>query len=124
MNDKQRVDTALVRRGLAAEPRKGAGADMSGNVYLREVKVLKPSETIGPEDELTVKRRPPLRGPRGVKLEKALSSFTSSGGMTRWTSARRRAALRTCCSAAARAACSPWTWGTASWTGSCATTRA
>ncbi len=76
MNDKQRVDTALVRRGLAPSREKAQALIMSGNVYLREVKVLKPSETIGPEDELTVKVPPhPYVGRGALKLEKALSIF-------------------------------------------------
>ncbi|MCE5343613.1 MAG: TlyA family RNA methyltransferase, partial [Eubacteriales bacterium] len=76
MSDKQRVDTALVQRGLAASREKAQALIMSGNVYLREVKVLKPSEQIAPEDELTVKAPPhPYVGRGALKLEKALKVF-------------------------------------------------
>ncbi len=76
MSDKQRADVALVARGLAASREKAQALIMSGSVYLREVKVLKPSETIAPEDELTV-RAPehPYVGRGALKLEKALRVF-------------------------------------------------
>lgn len=76
MSDKQRADVALVARGLAASREKAQALIMSGNVYLREVKILKPSETIAAEDELTV-RAPehPYVGRGALKLEKALRVF-------------------------------------------------
>ena len=76
MRDKQRADVVLVVRGLAASREKAQALIMSGNVYLREIKVLKPSEPIAPEDELTV-RAPehPYVGRGALKLEKALRVF-------------------------------------------------
>ena len=76
MNDRRRADVALVERGLAASREKAQALIMSGNVYLREVKILKPSETVLPEDELTVKApEHPYVGRGALKLEKALRVF-------------------------------------------------
>ena len=44
MSDYQRVDVALVERNLAPSREKAQALIMSGHVYIREVKVLKPSE--------------------------------------------------------------------------------
>ena len=50
---------------------------MSGVVYIREQKVMKPSETLAGDDEITVRDAKPYpyvsRG--GLKLEKALKRF-------------------------------------------------
>lgn len=84
MSDRQRVDLALVSRGLATSREKAQALIMSGNVYLREVKVLKPSELVTPEDELTVKAPAhPYVGRGALKLEKALRVFNvDPAGMT------------------------------------------
>ncbi len=76
MNNKQRVDTALAERGLAPSRERAQALIMSGCVYLREVKVLKPSQTVTPQDELIV-RAPehPYVGRGALKLEKALKVF-------------------------------------------------
>ena len=76
MSDKQRVDTALVQRGLVSSREKAQALIMSGNVYIREVKVQKPSETVTPEDELII-REPehPYVGRGALKLEKAIRVF-------------------------------------------------
>ncbi|HNW86162.1 MAG TPA: TlyA family RNA methyltransferase [Candidatus Limiplasma sp.] len=76
MNDKQRIDLALTERGLAASREKAQALIMSGCVYIREQKVLKPSEKVSPEDELTVKGpEHPYVGRGALKLEKALQVF-------------------------------------------------
>ena len=76
MSDKQRVDVAMVARGLAASREKAQALIMSGNVYIREVKVLKPSETVTDEDALTVKApEHPYVGRGALKLEKAIRVF-------------------------------------------------
>ena len=76
MSDKQRVDQALVERGLAQSREKAQALIMSGNVYIREVKVLKPSEKVAAEDELLVKAPEyPYVGRGALKLEKALRVF-------------------------------------------------
>ena len=46
MSDKLRVDQALVRQGLAPSREKAQALIMAGQVYRREVKVLKPSEKV------------------------------------------------------------------------------
>jgi 23S rRNA (cytidine1920-2'-O)/16S rRNA (cytidine1409-2'-O)-methyltransferase len=76
MSDKQRVDAAMVARGLAQSREKAQALIMSGDVYVREVKVLKPSEKVTDGDELTV-RAPehPYVGRGALKLEKALKVF-------------------------------------------------
>lgn len=76
MGEKQRADVALVERGLADSREKAQALIMAGLVYVREVKVLKPSEKIGPEDELRVKGQPhPYVGRGALKLDKALRCF-------------------------------------------------
>ena len=76
MAAKQRADVALVTRGLAASREKAQALIMSGHVYIREVRVAKPSEPVLPEDELLV-RMPehPYVGRGALKLEKALRVF-------------------------------------------------
>jgi len=84
MSDKQRADTALVARGLAPSREKAQALIMSGNVYVRECKVVKASEKIAESDELTV-RAPehPYVGRGALKLEKALQVFgVDPSGMT------------------------------------------
>lgn len=76
MSDKQRVDLALVERGLAPSREKAQALIMSGNVYIREVKVLKPSEQVSQADALMVKApEHPYVGRGALKLEKALRVF-------------------------------------------------
>lgn len=76
MSDKVRVDVAMVQRGLADSREKAQALIMSGNVYIRQVKVLKPSEKVTDTDELIVKAPAhPYVGRGALKLEKALSAF-------------------------------------------------
>ena len=76
MSDKQRVDIALVERGLVQSREKAQALIMSGNIYIREVKVLKPSEQVTQTDELNVKApEHPYVGRGALKLEKALRVF-------------------------------------------------
>ena len=76
-SDKQRVDVALVARGLASSREKAQALIMSGNVYLREVKILKPSEMVAPADTLSVKTpEHPFVGRGALKLDKALRVFS------------------------------------------------
>lgn len=76
MSDKERVDVALVARGLAESREKAQALIMSGNVYIRQVKVQKASEKVTEADELNV-RAPehPYVGRGALKLEKALKVF-------------------------------------------------
>ena len=55
MSDRERADTALVRRGLAASREKAQAMIMAGEVYAGERKINKSSEMIGPEEQLTVR---------------------------------------------------------------------
>ena len=78
MADKARADVTLVALGLAPSREKAQALIMSGSVYLREVKVLKPSELIAQADEgaLTVRApQHPYVGRGALKLEKALRVF-------------------------------------------------
>ena len=52
MTEKERVDAALVSRGLFPSREKAQAAIMAGQVYIGERKVLKASETVKPEDAL------------------------------------------------------------------------
>ena len=76
MPERTRADVALVERGLAASREKAQALIMSGAVYMREVKVLKPSTPVTPEDPLLVKSNANPYVSRGaLKLEKALRKF-------------------------------------------------
>lgn len=76
MSDKIRVDQALVQRGLADSREKAQALIMSGSVYIREVKVLKPSEKVTADDDLLVKGPAhPYVGRGALKLEKAVDVF-------------------------------------------------
>lgn len=77
MSDKARVDTEMVKQGLAPSREKAQALIMSGAVYIRERKVIKPSEKVSGDDEIVVRDAKPYpyvsRG--GLKLEKALTTF-------------------------------------------------
>lgn len=76
MADKLRVDLALVRQGLAPSRERAQALIMAGQVYVKEVKVLKPSEKIAEDIELTVRGHVhPFVGRGALKLDKALRVF-------------------------------------------------
>jgi 23S rRNA (cytidine1920-2'-O)/16S rRNA (cytidine1409-2'-O)-methyltransferase len=77
MSDKARVDAEMVRRGLASGREKAQALIMSGAVYTKERKVIKPSEKVSGDDEITVRdaKAHPYVGRGGLKLEKALTAF-------------------------------------------------
>lgn len=76
MAEKLRVDLALVRQGLAPSRERAQALIMAGQVYVKEVKVLKPSEKVGEEVELTVRGHVhPFVGRGALKLDKALKVF-------------------------------------------------
>ena len=76
MSDKLRVDQALVRQGLASSREKAQALIMAGQVYRREVKVLKPSEKVEEGEALTVRGHAhPFVGRGALKLDKALHVF-------------------------------------------------
>ena len=76
MRDRLRADVALVQRGLCESREKAQAAIMAGQVYIAERKITKASETVLPEDALTM-RAPahPWVGRGGLKLEKAIAAF-------------------------------------------------
>ena len=76
VSDKLRVDQALVRQGLASSREKARALIMAGQVYRREVKVLKPSEKVEEGEALTVRGHAhPFVGRGALKLDKALRVF-------------------------------------------------
>ncbi len=75
----QRIDTALVHRGLAESRTKAQALVMAGVVLVNEQRVDKPSDTVAPDAEIRIKggEDPAFRyvGRGGVKLEAALREF-------------------------------------------------
>ena len=71
-----RADVALVSRGLCESREKAQASIMAGLVYVGERKILKASESVRPEDELTLRGHAhPFASRGGLKLEKAIRSF-------------------------------------------------
>ena len=76
MSDKMRADVALVSRGLCESREKAQASIMAGLVYVGQRKILKASESVKPEDELTLRGHAhPFASRGGLKLEKAIRSF-------------------------------------------------
>ena len=76
MSDKIRVDVAMVQRGLAPSREQAQALIMAGQVYRKEVKILKASEQVGESDDLHVKGSSnPYVGRGALKLDKALRVF-------------------------------------------------
>ena len=84
MSDKLRVDVAMVSQGLAPSRERAQALIMAGLVYRKEVKVLKPSEKVDAEEEISVKGRAhPFVGRGALKLDKALRVFNADvNGLT------------------------------------------
>lgn len=78
MSEKARIDVAMVRQGFAPSREKAQALIMSGVVYLKERKVLKPSETVTAEDEIRIRdgKTHPYVSRGGLKLQKAIDSFS------------------------------------------------
>ena len=73
---KQRADVWLAARGLAESREKAQALIMAGQVYMGEKKVLKASEQIAEDAELTVRGDQSAFASRGGhKLEKAITAF-------------------------------------------------
>lgn len=76
MSEKQRVDVALVERGLCESRAKAQASIMAGEVFIGLRRINKASEIVKPEDELTLKGHAnPYASRGGLKLEKAIKSF-------------------------------------------------
>lgn len=76
---KLRADLLLVRQGLAPSREKAQALIMAGQVYLKEVKILKASEKVDDEAELIVRGHVhPFVGRGALKLDKALKVFQAN----------------------------------------------
>ena len=76
MSNKERIDCALVSRGLAESREKAKAIIMSGIVFVNNQKCDKAGDTVKPEDIVEIrgeKLKFVSRG--GLKLEKAIASF-------------------------------------------------
>ena len=127
MSTKERLDVALVARGLAETRAKAQASIMSGIVYVNGQKVDKAGTPVAADAVLEVRGhtlRYVSRG--GLKLEKAMAAFpiTLHGLRSAPTSARLPAASPTVCCKTARRRSTPWTSATVSSTGSSAATSA
>lgn len=73
---KERLDQALVNRGLVGSREKSKGLIMAGKVYVNEVRVDKPGTQVKAEDVLQVRGdNMPFVSRGGLKLKKAVDSF-------------------------------------------------
>jgi 23S rRNA (cytidine1920-2'-O)/16S rRNA (cytidine1409-2'-O)-methyltransferase len=73
---KERLDQALVNRGLVGSREKGKALIMAGKVYVNEVRVEKPGTQVKQEDALKIKGEEiPYVSRGGLKLKKAVDSF-------------------------------------------------
>ena len=76
MSNKERIDTAMVKRGLMESREKAQASIMAGEVFVGTRKINKASETVAPEEEITVKAASMPYVSRGaLKLEKAARVF-------------------------------------------------
>jgi len=74
--EKERLDQAMVSRGLAPSREKGKALIMAGKVFVNGQKADKPGTQVKASDEVTVKGDPlPYVSRGGLKLEKALREF-------------------------------------------------
>lgn len=76
MSDKERIDVALVQRGLAQSRARAQALVMAGAVYVGEQRAGKPSDCVGEDDVLTVRQSGTGYVSRGaLKLSKGLEVF-------------------------------------------------
>ena len=76
MNEKERADVAMVRRGLAGSREKAQAMIMAGEVYIGERRINKASEPVKPEDGITLRGETEKYVSRGAhKLDKAVRVF-------------------------------------------------
>ena len=76
MGSKIRIDQLMADRGLAVSRERAKTAVMAGLVYIGEIRIDKPGQTVDENAEITVRGDPVgfvSRG--GLKLEKALADF-------------------------------------------------
>ena len=76
MTEKQRLDQALVERGLCTGRDRAKGIIMAGQVYVNNQKADKPGMNVTPQDEIEVRGDQLAYVSRGgLKLEKAMKEF-------------------------------------------------
>lgn len=76
MADKQRLDVALVARGLAPSRERAQALILSGTVFLNNQRADKASLSVAEKDAVEVRGAPhPYVSRGGLKLEKALKAF-------------------------------------------------
>lgn len=75
MNEKERIDVEMVRRGLASSRNRAAELIRNGSVLVGGSQVKKPSATVAPTDSIEVVEDLPYVGRGGMKLAHALSVF-------------------------------------------------
>ena len=73
--EKQRLDTALVERGLAESRAKAQSLIYAGQVRIEGQSAVKPSQEIKPERNITIASRPRFASRGGDKLDHALNIF-------------------------------------------------
>lgn len=78
MAEKERLDVALHRRGLAPSREKARGMIMAGEVLVNGEMRDKPGQRIGDDDALTIKSKPRFVSRGGEKLAGALADFDYS----------------------------------------------
>ncbi|MCR5484798.1 MAG: TlyA family RNA methyltransferase [Clostridiales bacterium] len=76
MGEKNRLDSEIMRRGLADSREKGKALIMAGQVYVNGQKALKSGLFISERDIIEVKQNPnPFVSRGGLKLKKAVDTF-------------------------------------------------
>src|SRR5689334_20704781 len=70
-----RLDQALVERGLCESREKAKRAIMAGQVRVNEQTARKPSDSVRPEDQVTLEAGEKFVSRGGAKLEHALEHF-------------------------------------------------
>ena len=78
MVDKKRVDQALVERGLVEDLETAKRLIMAGKVRHRDQVVMKASQKVADQDELTLIKEPDFVSRGGEKLQAALDHFSIS----------------------------------------------
>lgn len=76
MSGKERLDIALVKRGLAESRERAQAMIMAGGVFINQRRADKPSVGVSDEDAVDVRRAAhPYVSRGGLKLEQAMTSF-------------------------------------------------
>ena len=76
MQEKNRLDVALLERGLVPSRERGRALIMAGVVYVGGQKALKAGQTVKPDDVIEVRENiNPFVSRGGLKLQKAMQTF-------------------------------------------------